>query len=148
MFLEEQQFTAQNWLKLKSRLEKIKSHVTIYYWTCRTSSGKNNCCRLLLYLVLNYLFMYLFWQHYPACGILVPRSGIKAGSLSVESQSLNHWTTREVTCINYKRVTCYVSESLLWEMETDLEIRLLKWPQKMVKRKDVLLTSLPHREGN
>ena len=33
-----------------------------------------------------------------ACEILVPWSGVEPGSLAVQVQSLNHWTTREVTC--------------------------------------------------
>ena len=32
-----------------------------------------------------------------ACGILVPRTGIDPAPLALEVQSLNHWTTREVS---------------------------------------------------
>ena len=32
-----------------------------------------------------------------ACGILVPQTGIDPAPLALEVQSLNHWTTREVS---------------------------------------------------
>ena len=38
----------------------------------------------------------LFWLCLAACGTLVPQPGIKPVPLAVETQSLNHWTTREV----------------------------------------------------
>ena len=41
------------------------------------------------------LFFFFFWPCV-ACGILVPRPGIKPIPPAVEVQSLNHWTTREV----------------------------------------------------
>ena len=34
-----------------------------------------------------------------ACGILVPRPGIKLIPLALEVQSLNHWTTGEVPAV-------------------------------------------------
>ena len=37
-----------------------------------------------------------FFDLVVACGILVPWPGIKPGSLAMEPQSPNHWTTREV----------------------------------------------------
>ena len=43
------------------------------------------------------LFCFTFWPHHGACGILVPRPGIKPMSPAFESWSLNHWTTREVS---------------------------------------------------
>ena len=36
------------------------------------------------------------WQYRVACGILIPRPGIKPITPAGEVQSLNHWTTREV----------------------------------------------------
>ena len=36
-----------------------------------------------------------------ACGILVPRPGIKPVPPAVEAQSLNHWTSREVPIFVY-----------------------------------------------
>ena len=38
----------------------------------------------------------MFWPCHAACGILVPRPGIKPTSSALEAQNLNHWTTREV----------------------------------------------------
>ena len=37
-----------------------------------------------------------FWPHHMACGILLPRPGIKLAPSAVGAQSLNHWTVREV----------------------------------------------------
>ena len=42
------------------------------------------------------LFVHLFVFAFGACGILVPRPGIKAVPPAVKAQSLNHWTAREV----------------------------------------------------
>ena len=44
------------------------------------------------------LFIYFnfFWPPCAACGILVPRPGIKPTPLSLEVWNLNHWTIREV----------------------------------------------------
>ena len=41
-------------------------------------------------------FFVCFWPHHVACGILVPRPGIKSASLHLEAWSLNPWATREV----------------------------------------------------
>ena len=41
-------------------------------------------------------FIYFYWPCRTACGILVPRPGIEPVPPAVETQSLNHWTTREV----------------------------------------------------
>lgn len=54
---------------------------------------------------------------------------------------------REVTCINYKCVTCYLLESLLWEIETDLEVRLLKVTTENGKEKVCLAHLLPSQGG-
>jgi len=43
------------------------------------------------------LFCFTFWPHHGACGILVPRPGIKPMFPAFKSWSLNHWTTREVS---------------------------------------------------
>ena len=83
---------------------------------------------LLLYLVLNFIYLYIYFGC-PAwhVGSLFPDQGSKLSPFQWNHKVLlNHWTTREVTCINYKCVTCYLLESLLWEIETDLEVRLLK----------------------
>ena len=44
-----------------------------------------------------FLFVcFYFWLHHAACRILVPQAGTEPMSPAVETQSLNHWTTREV----------------------------------------------------
>ena len=46
-------------------------------------------------MLFNLLFIYLFifWLHFTACGILGP--GIQPGSSAVKARSPNHWTARE-----------------------------------------------------
>ena len=52
---------------------------------------------LLVFLLLFLMnFICLFWLRRAACGSLVPLPGIEPASPTVEVQSLNHWTTREV----------------------------------------------------
>ena len=50
-----------------------------------------------------------------ACGILVPRAGIKPMSPALEAQSVNHWTTREVpvnpSCLSVFYMVVYICES-------------------------------------
>ena len=41
-------------------------------------------------------FFFTFSVHHVACGILVPQPGAEPMSPTVEAQSHNHWTTREV----------------------------------------------------
>ena len=48
---------------------------------------------------VNILFFFFFWPHGAACGILVPRPGIKPVPPALEAQSLNHWTAREVLSV-------------------------------------------------
>ena len=43
-------------------------------------------------------FFFLCWM---ACGILVLRTGFEAMPPTLEVQSLNHWTTREVPLFNF-----------------------------------------------
>ena len=49
------------------------------------------------FLYFYFLFKKLFWPHCMSCGILVSWPGIEPMSPAVEAQSLNHWTTREVS---------------------------------------------------
>ena len=59
---------------------------------------------ILLYLFLKFIyivflvsyFVFIFWLHHAAFGILVPQPGIEPSPPALEAQSLNHWTTREV----------------------------------------------------
>ena len=50
----------------------------------------------LSYLRKKKNFFFNFWLHHVACGILVPRPGIKPAPPALETQSLNHWTARDV----------------------------------------------------
>ena len=43
-----------------------------------------------------YYYYYYFWPHHMAHVILVPHPGIEPVPPTLESQSLNHWTAREV----------------------------------------------------
>ena len=47
-------------------------------------------------------FSISFWMHPTACRILVPPPGIKPTPPALEVQSLNHWTTRQVTLLNVR----------------------------------------------
>ena len=49
------------------------------------------CCWFFVFV-----FLFLFWPHRGACGILVPCPEIEPMPPAVEAQSPNHWTTREV----------------------------------------------------
>ena len=51
---------------------------------------------LILFYFYYYYYFLIFWSHHAACGILVPRTGIKLAPPAVEMQSLNHWIAREV----------------------------------------------------
>ena len=46
--------------------------------------------------VFFFFFFLIFWASYEACGISFPGPGTEPTCSSLESQSLNHWTTREV----------------------------------------------------
>ena len=43
-----------------------------------------------------FFFVFFFWLYHVTCGISVPWPGIKLMPPTVEMQSLNHWTTREI----------------------------------------------------
>ena len=50
----------------------------------------------ILELLFIYLFIFIFWPHREACGILVPLPGAEPVSPELEVQSLNYWIAREV----------------------------------------------------
>ena len=62
------------------------------------------CCQIICFLKvpnsyfsMGFIYLFTFWPNHGACGILVPRTGIKAMPPALEMQSLiNHRTTREV----------------------------------------------------
>ena len=50
----------------------------------------------MLFLIIIFEFLLIYWLRLTACGILVPRPGIKSVAPGVEALSLSHWSTREV----------------------------------------------------
>ena len=59
--------------------------------------------------------VYIFWPCHTACGIPVPRPGIKPVPPAVEAQSLNHWTTKEVPSLYFLWGISYVSFQCQWQ---------------------------------
>ena len=58
-----------------------------------------------------------FWPYYMACGILVPQAGIKPMVHAVEAQNLNHWTTREVSSVQFlMKITILVNKEMCYFM--------------------------------
>ena len=54
------------------------------------------------YIELPFLpFIFTYLALHPACGILVPQSGIKPKTFALEAQNLNHWTAREVLWVAF-----------------------------------------------
>ena len=47
-------------------------------------------------LPIRQLYLFFFWLHHIACGILVPPPGIEPTFSALGTQSFNHWTIREV----------------------------------------------------
>ena len=82
--------------------------ITHYSWCC--GGGKSDCLKVFLltrqplssYTGLREPFFFLASR--AACGILVPRPGIKPMPPAVEAWSLNHWPTREVPCWGFLNV--------------------------------------------
>ena len=55
------------------------------------------------------LFYFSFWPCHTACRILVPQSGIEPVPPAVETQSLNHWTTREFSSLKlFELPSCFL----------------------------------------
>ena len=75
-----------------------KKCVSTYSEDCwYAGSGRGRETTKYLKAPLFNLFFILFWLlHCTACGILVPQQGIKPSPPALETQSLNHWSTREV----------------------------------------------------
>ena len=49
----------------------------------------------ILFITYKKQFIFIFWPHHTACGILVPQLEIEARPLAVKAWSSNPWTTRE-----------------------------------------------------
>ena len=69
-----------------------------------------------------------------ACGILVPRPGIKPMSPALEAQSLNHWTTREVP-VNPSSLSVFYMIVCICESHTP-NLSLLHHPSSIHQRTD------------
>ena len=54
----------------------------------------------ILYYFLSFFLSFFIWPCDTACGILVPRAGIKPTAPALEVRSLNHWTAREVPILH------------------------------------------------
>ena len=55
-----------------------------------------------------YFYLFIYWPHRVACGILVPRPGIEPKAMRVKAQSPNHWTTREFPRDSFYEMYCWV----------------------------------------
>ena len=63
------------------------------YWTFKCLFFFFRIVHIVLFFVL---YLIYFWPHHRACKILVPWPGIEPTAPVLETQSLNHWTAREV----------------------------------------------------
>ena len=66
----------------------------------------------------SFVFLF-FWPHCVACGILVPKPGIKPIFSALGVKSLNHWTSREIPRLT---VLKYYFDFCFWK---DIEVVLL-----------------------
>ena len=59
------------------------------------------CFALVWYFFVSlvFYFIFCFWLHCAAYGILGPEPGMESSPPAVEAWSLNHWTTREVSSV-------------------------------------------------
>ena len=79
-------------LLLCSILGKHLHGITINSYNVLDQIVTNNCLILIYFSFFKKIF---YWLHHAACGILVPRSGIKPMPFAWDMLCLNHWTTRE-----------------------------------------------------
>ena len=63
---------------------------TRYPWTAREEQAISPESVFFIF------YLFIFWLHFTACGILVPWPGIEPGPTAVKAPSLNHWTAREI----------------------------------------------------
>ena len=85
----------------------------------------SHCCFILF---LFYLFIYLFWPHCRAGGILVPWSGIQPEPPELEMQIPNHWSTMEVPVTAALKVTIRGLE---------LSVEIFTWIQILASKRTV-----------
>ena len=84
-------------------------------------------CFMKLASLLWKSYLFVFWPHWAACGILVPWPGIEPVPPAVEAWSLiNHWTAREVPflfCFDeslWYRISCSIFEFCFFDMSIGL----------------------------
>ena len=53
-------------------------------------------CKDITFILLIFIYLFTFWPHCMACGFSFPGQGSNLGPSAVKTQSLNHWTTREI----------------------------------------------------
>ena len=103
------------WISLQSKgLERVFSNTTVQkhqFFGTQLSSQSNSHIHIryingaqltssydvvsMKHIICS-VMIFFFWSCHVACGILVPSPGIELMPSSLEVQSLNHWTTREV----------------------------------------------------
>ena len=63
-------------------------------WTTKVT-GARKFFRSFFFLILLLFLKIIFWSHYTACGILVPRPGIQPTHPALEAWNLNHFERRQ-----------------------------------------------------
>ena len=98
----------ETWVQLLGRKipwRKAEQLTPVFLPGKSNDTGSNqNSYGEILFLKYFYLFIYLFifWPHHMACGICVPKPGVKP---AVDAHGGNHWTTRKVPvfyCFNHR----------------------------------------------
>ena len=101
----------------------------------QSDSNTHTCSFFPFFSILRYCSRSFFWAiFYVACGILVPRSGIKPMSPALGAQSLNHWTTREVP-VNPSCLSVFCMVMCICESHTP-NLSLLHQPSNIHQRID------------
>ena len=63
------------------------------------------------------IYLFNFWLHWVACGILIPQPGIEPMPSAVKAWSPNHWTSREVS-------------QLIHFKDKEIEVHITSWGQR------------------
>ena len=101
----------------------------------QSDSNTHMCSFFPFFSILHYCSRSFFGAiFYVACGILVPRSGIKPMSPALGAQSLNHWTTREVP-VNPSCLSVFCMVMCICESHTP-NLSLLHHPSNIHQRID------------
>ena len=77
-------------------LSILQIYICICWPVCVYIYSLSSLPHLWTFLIFSfYLFVHI-WPRHTGCWILVPQPGIKAMPPTLEAQSLNYWTTREI----------------------------------------------------